>query len=97
MGSCIINIFDLMEYANRKKIDFLILVIDFQKAFYSLSHEYIDECLKMFNFGPFIQRWIKLFFNDREAHFQEDPSRKISSQGDVVSIYTSSTLLLRFC
>ena len=51
IGSCIINILNLMKYANRKKLESLILLIEFRKAFDSLSHKYIDECLKMFNFG----------------------------------------------
>ena len=51
IGSCIINILNLMKYANTKKIESLILLIDFRKAFDSLSHKCIDECLKMFIFG----------------------------------------------
>ena len=56
IGSCIINILNLMKYANRKKIKSLILLIDFRIGYDSLSHKYIDECLKMFNFGPSIRR-----------------------------------------
>ena len=54
IGSCIINILNLMKYANRRKLESLILLIDFRKAFDSLSHKYIDECLKKFNFGQSI-------------------------------------------
>ena len=68
IGSCIINILNLMKYSNRKKIESLILLIDFRKAFDSLSHKYIDECLKMFNFGQSIRRWVSLFFCNREAY-----------------------------
>ena len=60
IGSYIINILNLMKYANRKKIESLIQLIDFVKAFDSLSHNYIDECLKMFNFGPSISKWGEL-------------------------------------
>ena len=45
-----------MKYANRRKIELLILLMDFRKAFNSLSYKYIDECLKMFNFAPSIQK-----------------------------------------
>ena len=62
IGSCIINILNLMKYANRKKLESHILLIDFRKAFDSLSHKYIDECLKRFNFGQSITRWVSLFF-----------------------------------
>ena len=53
-GSCIVNILNLMEYINKKKIKTLILLIDFLKAFNSLSHKYIYKCLKIFNIGPSI-------------------------------------------
>ena len=62
IGSCIINILNLMKYANRKKLESLILLIEFRKAFDSLSHKYIDECLKMFNFGQSIRIGVSLFF-----------------------------------
>ena len=38
IGSCIVIILNLLKYANRKKIESLILFIDFRKAFDSLSH-----------------------------------------------------------
>ena len=59
---------NLMKYANRKKLESLILLIDFRKAFDSLSHKYIDECLKMFNFRQSIRSLVSLFFRNREAY-----------------------------
>ena len=50
IGSCIVNILNLMKHANRKQMESLILLIDFKKAFDSLTHRYIENCLKMFNF-----------------------------------------------
>ena len=49
IGSCIVNILNLTKHANIKKMESLILLIDFKKAFDSLTHKYIDNCLKMFN------------------------------------------------
>ena len=93
-GSCIINILNLMKYANRKKIESLILLIDFRKAFDSLSHKYIDECLKMLNFGQSIRKWVSLFFCNREAYILlgGELTKRILleqgvPQGDVVSPY----------
>ena len=67
-------------------MEYLIILIDFHKAFDSLSHKYINECLKMFNFGQSIRRWVSLFFCNREL------TKKILleqgvPQGDVVSPY----------
>ena len=44
IGSCIINILNLMKHVN-KKIPSLILKIDFLKVFDSLSHAYIENSL----------------------------------------------------
>ena len=83
-----------MKYANRKKLESLILLIDFRKAFDSLSNKYINECLKMFNFGPSIRKWVSLFFSNREAYIVlgGELSKRILlehgvSQGDVVWPY----------
>ena len=83
-----------MEYTERKKVESLILLIDFRKAFDSLSHRYIDECLKLFNFGPSIRKWVSLFFCNREAYILlgGELSKSILleqgvPQGDVVSPY----------
>ena len=69
-----------MKHANMKQLESLILLIDFKKAFDSLTHKYIDNCLKMFNLGDSIRRWVKLFFSNREAYillggwtYQENP------------------------
>ena len=68
IGSCIVNILNLMKHTNRKQMESLILLIDFKKAFDSLTHKYIENCQKMFNFGESIRRWIRLFFSNREAY-----------------------------
>merc|ERR1711873_269773 len=94
MGSCIINILNLMKFANKRNLESLILLIDFKKAFDNLTHKYIDNCLKMFNFGESIRRCIKLFFSNREAYILlgGELTKKIVleqgvPQGDVVSPY----------
>ena len=42
----------------------LLLFADFEKAFDSISHDFIFNCLKCFNFGPDIIKWVKCFYND---------------------------------
>ena len=83
-----------MKHANKKQLESLKLLIDFKKAFYSLTHKYIDNCLKMFNFGESVRRWVKLFFSNREAYILlgGELTKKILleqgvPQGDVVSTY----------
>ena len=42
----------------------LLLLIDFEKAFDSISWDFLHEVLKKFNFGPSMQKWAHLFYND---------------------------------
>merc|ERR1712208_115617 len=77
-----------------KKKEALILLVDFQKAFDSINHNYIDNVLKIYGFGESIRRWIRLFFDKREAvillggHLSEKIFLKQGvPQGDVISPY----------
>ena len=36
-------------------------MVDFEKAFDSVSWSFIQKALEFFNFGPDIRRWIKTF------------------------------------
>ena len=40
------------------------MLIDFEKAFDSLSWNFIFECLNFFNFGKSIQQWIEVFYKN---------------------------------
>ena len=72
----------------------LILSVDFEKAFDTVSWEFIENVLKYFNFGPSIISWIKLFQSGSESciiqnDFMSD-SLKLKRgcrQGDPVSPY----------
>ena len=57
----------MIKHVNEKKLNALILLIDFKKAFDSIDLSFIKTALKAYNFGESIIRWITLFFNQREA------------------------------
>ena len=40
---------------------------DFEKAFDSIDHTYIINCLKHFNFGEDFIKWIQLFYKDAKG------------------------------
>ena len=67
IGSVIINIINMIDFCNKKQKEALILLVDFQKAFDSITHNFIDSTLKIFGFGDSIRKWVRLFFNKREA------------------------------
>ena len=67
IGSVIINIINMIDFCNKKQKEALILLVDFQKAFDSVSHKFIDNKLKLYGFDDSIRKWVRLFFNRREA------------------------------
>ena len=82
------NLVNVIHYCNSKKKAAHLLLVDFQKAFDSINHTFIDNALKMYGFGDSIRKLIKLFFDKREAlillggHL----SKQITPQGDVISL-----------
>ena len=55
---------DLISVSEQLKIPGMLLLIDFEKAFDSVSHKFIYKALEMFNFGTSIKRWIKIFYSE---------------------------------
>ena len=107
IGSCILNLLNLMKHVNKKKIPAIILLIDFKKAFDSINHRNIQSVLTMYGFGPCILNWINnFFFFNREAcilmkgYFSERILlRQEVPQGDIISPYvfilSVETLLIK--
>ena len=56
-----------MEHVNKKRIPAIILLIYFSKAFDSINHEYIQNVLSLYGFGPNILKWINKLFTGRET------------------------------
>ena len=87
-------IYDVMKFTEEQKIPGLIMLIDFEKAFDSLSWNFLHKSLKYLNFGESIRQWIKVFYKDISSAIIQ--SGKISSffkigrgcrQGDPLSPY----------
>ena len=64
IGENIRLLFDIMEYGEENDIPGLFLLIDFEKAFDSISWNFLNNILKFFNFGESIQKWVKTFYNN---------------------------------
>ena len=56
--------YDLFQVAKKDNIPGILLLIDFEKCFDSVSHRYIQKCLDFFNFGSDIKKWIEILTKD---------------------------------
>ena len=63
IGETIRLIYDLMNYTEVNQIPGLLMLIDFEKAFDSISWDFIFQTLDLFNFGNSIKDWIKTFYS----------------------------------
>lgn len=53
-------VYDLMSYTEIHEIPWLLVLIDFEKAFDSMSWSFIYKVLNYFGFGEYIIQWIKI-------------------------------------
>ena len=81
-----------MQYTEEKNIPGLLLLIDFEKAFDSVSWSFLYKVLELFGFGNSVIPWIKLF--NCNARLSVNQSGNLSSffyigrgcrQGDPIS------------
>ena len=67
IGENIRLLYDIMKYTDINDIPGSLLLIDFEKAFDSISHEFIMQVLDFFFFfwgGASIKSWVKLIYED---------------------------------
>ena len=67
IGENIRLIYDVLFETKNRNLQGLILSIDFEKAFDTVSWKFIVKTLKYYNFGPSIVRWISLFQKGAES------------------------------
>ena len=67
IGENVRLIYDVLFETKKQNIPGMILSVDFEKAFDTVSWKFIEKVLKYFNFGPSIISWIKLFQNGSES------------------------------
>ena len=68
IGSNIRLIIDIIEYTETNDIPGAILLLDIQKAFDSVSHDFLLKVLKHFNFDQKFIDWIKVFYSGRKSY-----------------------------
>ena len=67
IGDCIRTTYDVIEYAKRNNRSGLLLLIDFRKAFDSISFKFIEGSLIHFGFKENFIKWIKILLNNFKA------------------------------
>ena len=86
--------YDIFQYAKEKNLPGMILLIDFEKAFDSVSFKMIDSTLEMFGFGQYYREWITILLKDFKACINTSgniskrfPVERGCRQGDPISGY----------
>ena len=67
IGENIRLLFEIIDNTEEENKPGLIFFSDFEKAFDSIDHTYIINCLKHFNFGEDFIKWVKLFYKDAKS------------------------------
>ena len=55
-------LYDIINYTEKAKIPGMLLLIDFETAFDSVSWDFLFNVLDVFNFGCGLKKWIKVFY-----------------------------------
>ena len=64
IGENIRLVYDVINYAEQYNKPGMILLVDFEKAFDSVSWTFIQKTLSFFNFGTSIKNWVQTFYSD---------------------------------
>ena len=75
-------LFDIINYAELEQVPGLLIIVDYAKAFDTIEWNVINKCLKLFNFGPQIIKWISLL--------KENSSSRIEQNGnfsDIIGLF----------
>merc|ERR1712015_316351 len=67
IGECIRSTMDTLSWAKRNNKQGLLLLIDFKKAFDSISFKFIKNSMRFFGFGEGITEWVGILLNGFKA------------------------------
>ena len=94
IGEAIRSTYDIIQWAKDNHKTGILLLIDFEKAYDSLSFSYIKKCLKYLNFGESLIKWVELLLHNFSAIINHcgNISKKLNigcgaRQGDPIASY----------
>ena len=67
IGEAVRTTYDILDWAKENNRTGILLLIDFEKAYDSISFNYIHKCLKFFNFGESLIKWVNILLNNFTA------------------------------
>lgn len=67
IGENIRLLYDIMNYTEKQEIPGMLLLIDFEKAFDSVSWEFLFKVLEFFKFGTSFINWIQVFYKNIQS------------------------------
>ena len=67
IGEVVRTTSDVIEAAKENNVSGLLLLIDFEKAYDSISFSYISKCLHFFNFCDDMIRWVEILLSNFKA------------------------------
>ena len=67
IGEVVRTTTDIIEYAKENNASGLLLLIDFEKAYDSISFKYIIKCLKILDFCDDMIKWVGILLNNFKA------------------------------
>ena len=90
------SIGDIMDYTMINQLPGLMVAVDFEKAFDSISLNFLLEALRSFNFGPSFIKWVSVFYSNISSCVINNgfstplfPVERGVRQGDPLSPYLS--------
>ena len=60
-------LYDIIFYTDKQNIPGMLLLIDFEKAFDSVSWDFLFKTLDFFNFGNDFKKWVKIFYKNSQS------------------------------
>jgi hypothetical protein len=67
IGEVVRTTYDIIQYAKQHNKVGLLMLIDFEKAYDSISFKFINKCLNFFNFGTEMIKWIEILLHNFHA------------------------------
>ena len=94
IGEAVRTTYDIMDWAKNNNKAGIILLIDFEKAYDSISFSYIKKCLSFFKFGESLINWVMLLLKNFSAVInhcgnisEKFDIKKGCRQGDPIASY----------